>query len=581
MIVLSTAENKKIAKEIAKELLKSQAAACVNLIKGVNSTYKWDGKIVKDKEILILIKGDYEQIKDILLKFHSYETPEIIAIKPKKIEKNYKKWLKENIKSLNLLTNTRLENQNDKIKVKFSQALLNPAAKYGGLYAPELLPSLDEKFFKKYEFKNYNKIAKKIIKKFKFDVSQNIFDKAFSKYSKFDSKEPVVIKKIDQNLYINELWHGPTRAFKDMALQPFGSILEGLAKKEDKNYLIICATSGDTGPATLESFSQAKGIKVVCLFPKSGVSDTQRLQMVNAKGKNLKVIGVNGNFDDTQKALKELLNDDEFKSELAKENLYLSAANSVNFGRILFQIIYHIYACIKVTGNKIPLNIIVPSGNFGNALGAYYAKKMGANIYKIKIVSNENNILTELFKTGIYDLRNKHLIQTISPAMDILVSSNVERLLFDKFGGVRTKELMDSLSANGFYELSDKELKELQIDFEAEFCTDNECENFIKEYAKKGILVDPHTATCFKLVDGTRTEIITSTAQWVKFTPSMIKAIKDQPTQNELADMKALSDEFKTTIPSRILELFSQEEIHEDLADKSQIKEKILHWIKE
>lgn len=479
-----------------------------------------------------------------------------------------------------MLTNTRINDISDIEEVNLSHALLNPSAKFGGLYAPKQLPKLDDNFFKKHENSDYTTIALDLIDKFKFDVDMKIFQNALKRYAKFDD-EPTKILKLKQNVYINELWHGPTRAFKDMALQPFGEILTSLAKNENKNYLIMCATSGDTGPATLESFCDMPNIKVVCLYPENGTSQVQRLQMVNANGKNIKVIGIKGNFDDAQRALKELLGDEDFKSELMKNSLSLSAANSVNFGRILFQIIYHIYAVMKISKNKQPTDIIVPSGNFGNALGAYYAKLMGANINKIKIASNINNILTELFTTGTYDLRNKQLIQTISPAMDILISSNVERLLFDKFGPKRTKELMDKLNKDKVYQLTSDELTELRRDFVADFCNDDECMNFIKNTADEGILIDPHTATCLKLLDEKTLTIITSTAQWVKFTPSMIKAIFNRNTENELNDMKKLSSKFNEKIPNNILKLFTDKEIHKDIVNKNEIKYKIIDWIKE
>lgn len=575
MIILSTTSSEKSAQVLAEKLLEQRSATCVNLINGCKSFYVWQGQKAYSNETMLIIKGKYKKVKDILLKYHTYELPEIIALKPKKIEKNYKKWLKHNLKGKNMFIGTRSKDD----LVTLSHALLNPSASHGGLYVSQKLPTLDKEFFKWAKDKSYTKIALKIIEKFDFDIPMDTFKKALKRYEKFD-KEPVEIKKLDENLYINELWHGPTRAFKDMALQPFGAILKSLAKQNGKKYLIMCATSGDTGPATLQSFSEAKNIQVVCLYPKDGTSEVQRLQMVNADGSNLKVIGINGNFDDAQRALKTLLNDDDFKDELTKLDLNLSAANSVNFGRILFQIIYHIYVCIYITKNKKPIDIIVPSGNFGNALGAYYAKKMGANIAKIKIASNSNNILTELFTNGIYDLRNRTLIQTISPAMDILISSNVERLLFDKFGYKRTKELMDSLASQKFYELDKEELALLQEDFEADFCTDQECEKFIKKVAKKGKLIDPHTATCFKQVSKNRINVITSTAQWVKFTPSMIKAIKNKESKNELKDMKSLSNEFKSEIPSSILKLFDKKEIHKDIVNTGEIKETILGWLK-
>ncbi|MFR8441636.1 MAG: threonine synthase, partial [Campylobacter sp.] len=443
-------------------------------------------------------------------------------------------------------------------KADLSYALLNPSASGGGLFSPERLPLLSEDFFKQCEDLSYKQIALKIIESFDFDVSSEIFESALRRYDKFENPAcPVQIKKLSENAYILELYHGPTLAFKDMALQPFGALLKSIAKARNEKFLIMCATSGDTGPATLEAFADDENIKAVCLYPQGGTSEIQRQQMVKQSAANLKILGVRGNFDDTQRALKSLLADDDFRNELARANLNLSAANSVNFGRILFQIIYYIYASIYFSKHGVlspeqnlkqsdqcqacgknfgsaasasgaqsvkqsakfnTFDVIVPSGNFGNALGAYFAKKMGAKIGKIKIASNANNILTELFTRGIYDLRNRELIRTISPAMDILISSNVERLLSDMFGDARTNELMQSLARDKFYKLSASELAKLREVFEADFCDDAQCAKFIKQESSHGVLIDPHTATCFKLLDESRLNLVISTAKWIKFT---------------------------------------------------------------
>lgn len=477
-----------------------------------------------------------------------------------------------------MLVNTRLNENENQESVSFKQAVLNPAAKYGGLYAPMVLPKLDNDFFEWAIGATYSQIAFEIISKFGFK-QDDIFKKSLKRYEKFDNKA-VEITKIDENIFINELWHGPTRAFKDMALQPFGVIVDEFAKQDNKKYLIMCATSGDTGPATLDTFSECENVKVVCLYPLGGTSEIQKLQMTTQDAKNLHVIGIEGNFDDAQKALKTLLNDDEFKKSLKDKNLYLSAANSVNFGRILFQIIYHVYACIKVNGNEKPVNIIVPSGNFGDALGAYYAKKMGANISKIGIASNANNVLTDFFNKGIYDIRTRKLQTTISPAMDILISSNVERLLFDLFGAIRTKELMQNLNENKFYELTKNELTKLHEVFFADFSTDTQCAQAIKYVANQGKLIDPHTATCFKMIDKNVVNIITSTAQWVKFTPSMIKAIKNRDCINEKEDMSELAKEFNVIIPNKISSLFTKEQCQKNSAKTDELKQTILGILK-
>lgn len=500
-------------------------------------------------------------------------------------------------------------------KADLSYALLNPSASGGGLFSPERLPLLSEDFFKQCEDLSYKQIALKIIESFDFDVSSEVFESALKRYDKFENPAcPVHIKKLSENAYILELYHGPTLAFKDMALQPFGALLKSIAKSRNEKFLIMCATSGDTGPATLEAFADDENIKAVCLYPQGGTSEIQRQQMVKQNAANLKILGVRGNFDDTQRALKLLLADEDFKNELARANLNLSAANSVNFGRILFQIIYYLYASIYFSKHGVlsfeqnlnqsdrcpacgknfgaagansaqsakfnTFDVIVPSGNFGNALGAYFAKKMGAKIGKIKIASNANNILTELFTRGIYDLRNRELIRTISPAMDILISSNVERLLSDMFGDARTNELMQSLARDKFYQLSASELAKLREIFEADFCDDTQCAKFIKQESSRGVLVDPHTATCFKLLDESRLNLVISTAKWIKFTPSMIGAIKGRACEDERADMIALSKEFRSDIPPQISRLFSAPQVHSSVVEQSEIKNAIMEWIK-
>ena len=287
-------------------------------------------------------------------------------------------------------------------RVTFSKAIKNPSASFGGLYVPEYLPKIDNDFLKSCISLSYKEFSKKIIDLFEIDIDNEVLNDALELYNKWDDKNDVVpLSKVEDILFISELYHGPTRAFKDMALQPFGYILSHLAKDENKEYLILTATSGDTGPATLNSFANKENIKVVCIYPEGGTSDVQKLQMVTQKGDNLKVIGINGNFDDAQSALKSLLSSNDFKNELQKRDIKLSVANSVNFGRIIFQIIYHIYSYIKLVElGEISLGqeiyIAVPSGNFGDALGAYYAKKMGVNIRKILIAANSNNVLSEL-----------------------------------------------------------------------------------------------------------------------------------------------------------------------------------------
>ncbi len=471
-------------------------------------------------------------------------------------------------------------------EVSFSQAILNPSASFGGLYVPKSLPRID---LEELKGKSYKELAYTVVKKFGVDIEDEILKEAVNLYERFDDpNNPVPVVEVDENLCVSELYHGPTRAFKDMALQPFGYILSSLAKKRGENYLILAATSGDTGPATLESFKNRDNIKVACIYPQGGTSDVQRLQMVTEDGKNLKVIGIKGDFDDAQNALKNLLGSKRFKESLEEKGIKLSAANSVNFGRIIFQTVYHFHSYLQLLqkgklkeGQKV--NLIVPSGNFGNALGGYYAKKMGLPVDKILIASNENNILTELINEGRYDLRNRALKKTTSPAMDILKSSNVERVLYDKFGPKRTKELMDMLNEKNYYELTKEELEALREDFDADFCTDEEIKRYIKEYAlDKNYLLDPHTATTLKLYEKYKSapNVAYSTAEWTKFAPTVLKALEgEDKAYPDKEALEIISQRLGVKIPKVILELFEKPVVHDTVVEKEDIEKEILKFL--
>ncbi|MDR2790722.1 MAG: threonine synthase [Campylobacteraceae bacterium] len=488
-----------------------------------------------------------------------------------------------------MFTGTRGNDGKNPKKVNFSYAILNPGASFGGLYSPEILPKFHKDFFMRMAAKNYKELAMEILKLFEVDIDDGVLREALDLYDKFDDKiTPAPLVKIKSDLFVNELYHGPTRAFKDMALQPFGHILSYLAKKQNEKYLILAATSGDTGPATLDTFENKENIKVVCLYPSGGTSDVQRLQMVTARGKNLKVIGIKGNFDDAQSALKSLLASDAFKESLKKQNINLSAANSVNFGRIIFQIIYHVSSYIELLRkNELQsaekFYITVPSGNFGNALGAYYAKKMGLPVEKILIASNINNILTELLTTGVYDISKKELLQSASPAMDILISSNVERVLFDKFGGARCKKLMSELSEKKSYALHESELAALREDFDAVYSDDEFALKTIAEFAQNGYVLDPHTATCIKAYKNIKPKnipcVICSTAEWTKFAPTMWNALRHEICGDKEA-LENFSKALKVGIPECISSLFTKEIKHPDVVEKAQIQDCIADFLK-
>ncbi|MEA1879426.1 MAG: threonine synthase [Campylobacterota bacterium] len=472
--------------------------------------------------------------------------------------------------------------------VPFSEAILSPSASFGGLYVPSELPKLNTHFLESHLTSHYKALALDFLTQFGIDIEQEVLKEALSRYDAFDdASNPVPLSKVEDDCFVSELYHGPTRAFKDMALQPFGYVLSKLAQKRDENYLIMAATSGDTGPATLETFKNQEGVQVACLYPDGGTSDVQRLQMVTEDAKNLKVIGVHGNFDDTQNTLKKLLASDDFKKELASRNIKLSAANSVNFGRIIFQIIYHIHSYLElvrkeeiVMGEKIYL--VVPSGNFGNALGAYYAKKAGLPIEKILISSNVNNILTDWINKGEYDLTTRSIVQTESPAMDILKSSNVERIMFDKFGAVRTKELMEALEKDNKYSLTKEELALLREDFDASFSDDLECEKVVGTYAKKGYIMDPHTATCMKAYETLREKslktVVYSTAEWTKFSPAVSKALGNEVKADTEA-LKWVSSTANVSVPPMIEGLFSKPIIHTVIVEKEEIQGEMLNFL--
>jgi threonine synthase len=474
--------------------------------------------------------------------------------------------------------------------VTFSQAILSPIASFGGLYVPEKLPDLGEAFLLKHLNSSYKELASDMLSRFEIDIEKSVIDEALALYDKFDTpSNPVPVVKVKENLYVSELYHGPTRAFKDMALQPFGVVLSSIAQKRGENYLILAATSGDTGPAALETFKNRANVQVACMYPDGGTSDVQRLQMVTEDAANLKVIGINGVFDDAQSALKRLLASNEFKATLKEKNILLSAANSVNFGRIIFQIIYHIHSYLELVrqhaitmGEHVYLN--VPSGNFGNALGGYYAWKMGLPVEKIIISSNENNVLTRLIKTGKYDLRDSKVVNTTSPAMDILKSSNVERILFDLFGEERTRSLMEDLEAKNFYELTEDELARLRECFDADYANGDEGKAYIKEtFEKYAYLMDPHTATCFKAYETCSKpeikSIIYSTAEWTKFSPVIANALTGEEDARDIDALESISKTANLEIPAMIQGLFSKAIAQSCVIEKEKIEEEIISFL--
>ena len=421
------------------------------------------------------------------------------------------------------------------------------------------------------------------------DIDAAVIERALDLYDHFDDPaNPVPVVQVRDDLFVSELYHGPTRAFKDMALQPFGEVLSALAQTRDEHYLILAATSGDTGPAALETFKNRDNVRVVCLYPDGGTSDVQRLQMVTEDADNLKVIGIRGNFDDAQNALKHLLGSSLFKQTLKDKGISLSAANSVNFGRIIFQIIYHVHSYLELirqqaisAGDRVYLN--VPSGNFGNALGAFYARQMGLPVERILIASNDNNVLTDLIENGVYDLNSRALINTSSPAMDILISSNIERILFALFGAGRTHELMQQLAQHKRYQLSDEEHTEIKSIFGADYCTNEEGNRYIREAFESGYLMDPHTATCFKAHETRRDQplvsVIYSTAEWTKFSPVIDHALTGHAGNHDIEALQSIAQTAGIAIPAVIRGLFDKPITQSSVIDKDDIEQEILAFL--
>lgn len=476
-------------------------------------------------------------------------------------------------------------------EVSFSEAILNPSASFGGLYVPKELPKLEENFLEKHLDKNYKELAYDILKAFEIDIDEEEINKALALYDNFDdASNPCPVVQVKEDLYVHEQYHGPTRAFKDMALQPFGSILSSIAKKRDEKYLILAATSGDTGPAALNTFKNKENIQIACLYPDGGTSDVQKLQMVCEDGENQKVLGIKGNFDDAQSALKHLLASESFKDELKADGIKLSAANSVNFGRIIFQIIYHFHSYLELVrqekinlGDKIYL--VVPSGNFGNVLGAFYAQEMCVPIEKLLVASNENDILTQWINTGVYDIREKDLKLTKSPAMDILKSSNIERVIYSLYGASRTKEFMEDLNNKQVFTMTEEETEKLKKYFSAINSDDAYGSKIIKEFLDDGYLMDPHTATCIKAYEELREKsiptVIYSTAEWTKFSSTVLNALNQN--DKKYADKEALEEiaaKYNAKLPQSIKDLFSAKTIHNDVIEKDQIEAEIVKFIR-
>lgn len=476
------------------------------------------------------------------------------------------------------------------VKVTASQAIVKGISEDGGLFVPESFPEISLEKIEELSKLGYKETAKYILSLYLTDFTQEEIDYCVEgayKDGKFSSDEIAPLHKLGGN-YVQELWRGPTCAFKDMALQLLPYLLTVSASKnvKDKKIVILVATSGDTGKAALEGFKDVKNTQILVFYPSDGVSPMQKLQMVTQQGKNVGVCAIKGNFDDAQSGVKSIFTNKDVIKKLDENNMQFSSANSINWGRLVPQVVYYIFAyCNLLKNKKITLgekiNIVVPTGNFGNILAAYYAKKMGLPINKFICASNKNNILTDFIKTGEYD-KNRQFYTTCSPSMDILISSNLERLLFDIFDrdDEKVKKCMNSLSENGKYCIDSEAYKKLSQEFDAGYCDDEDTVETIKNvFEDEGYLLDTHTAVAVKVfenyvksTDDKTVSVIASTANPYKFPSSVLQALApEEKTDDDFANLEAVSRISGVRCPSQLDSLKSKKPRFNLVCEKSEM----------
>ncbi len=483
-------------------------------------------------------------------------------------------------------------------RVTASQAVLQGLSPDGGLFVPETIPLLT-KSMEELSAMDYRELAYEVMKLFLTDYTEDELKDCIAKAydEKFDTPEIAPLYKAGNTFYL-ELFHGATIAFKDMALSILPHLLTKAAKKNKvtEEIVILTATSGDTGKAALAGFADVEGTSIIVFYPKDGVSSVQEKQMVTQRGRNTSVIGIRGNFDDAQTGVKNMFGNRELAEELKKAGYLFSSANSINIGRLVPQIVYYVYTYASLyrkkqvtEGEKV--NFVVPTGNFGNILAAYYAKRMGLPVNKLICASNENKVLYDFFSTGIYD-KNRDFILTTSPSMDILVSSNLERLIYhiaDSDSG-KTAELMNALTSRGAYEITES-MRENLKDFLGGYATVSETEEAIqREYKENGYVIDTHTAVASSVYyryamasqDVTKS-VIVSTASPYKFAESVLRAIgRDEISKDDYEQAKLLSRVSGTEIPKAVEELNGAQILHDrvcDTKDMQIVVEKILKII--
>ena len=490
-----------------------------------------------------------------------------------------------------LYKSTRSENET----VTASQAILKGLASDGGLFVPTSIPKLNVTIDELAKM-DYKETAYTVMKEFFTDFTEeelrNCINKAYD--AKFDTEEIAPLVKAEGAYYL-ELFHGATIAFKDMALSILPHLLTTSAKKNNvqNEIVILTATSGDTGKAALAGFADVEGTRIVVFYPKGGVSPIQEKQMVTQKGDNTFVVGINGNFDQAQSGVKAIFGDKELEKEMEAAGFQFSSANSINIGRLVPQVVYYVYAYAKLYANGEiaegeKMNVVVPTGNFGNILAAYYAKNMGLPIDKLICASNDNKVLYDFFSTGTYD-KNREFILTTSPSMDILISSNLERLIYKIAGAdsAKNKELMTALVTEGKYDITE-DMKSQLADFYGNYATEAETAEVIKAiYDATGYVIDTHTAVAASVFNkysqetgDTNKTVIASTASPFKFTRSVMNAIDakyDSMGDFELVD--ELSRIGNVAVPNAIEEIRNAKVLHDTVCEVDEMQKVVKEFL--
>ena len=473
-----------------------------------------------------------------------------------------------------------------------AEAIIQGLADDGGLFVPETMPKVDMAFIEGLKNLSYQQRAVKVLSKFLTDYTQaeieGCVERAYGD-QKFDDEAIAPVNML-KNVSVLELWHGPTSAFKDMALQLLPQLLStALKKTKAKNeVMILVATSGDTGKAALEGFKDVPQTKIMVFYPDNGVSRIQRLQMVTQQGGNVAVTAVKGNFDDAQSGVKEIFSDKAFNAQLNEKGVSLSSANSINWGRLVPQIVYYFsaYADLLKAG-KIKagdqISFVVPTGNFGDILAGFYAREMGLPVKKLVCASNANNVLTDFLNTGIYD-RNRDFYKTISPSMDILISSNLERLLYHITNDTaKVDGWMKELAETGKYDVGAEVLAQIKGIFAADWSNDDATKAMIaKEYQQEKYVADPHTAVAwnaFEKMADKENVVIVSTASPYKFNESVLTALsKDIAGKNEFQLLDELAAINSFAIPEGLGNLKNAEICHNQVVNKSEMTKAVLNF---